>query len=481
MTLRIRRLMKRLWPAVAMSMVVLVCIGACSPAVDTKDLPPLGHIIGGVLESDVPVDRAVFLSTISCLVEGDLEGYADRVNQFDSQVDRRDMADVVIEGRRESDTLYRGMDLYDLRDMRWALAHIDRVKSAGIDTMLFVVSYEADPAGNLYIPGEAVYLFYLNAFHRSGFRIWLALGHCSYDFPYRHDSHRRIPPENQGDLLDMFEPHILRWAGIAERYNVDTFIPSEEANTTLVEPGEHTNLCQPKREILSAWMQRILPRIRARFSGKIGFATNDGGPSELIGMSPGTGPDFDYTGYDFILQKFPNRSVFPSDEDWEFFLVNDGLVTLRLVDRYGVEGLVIYHAGDSVGKALDADFAGSIAVRETDEQHQKKSYERYFEVLRDNSGISGMFIKIQAPQPHEPDWNPFGKPAEAVIRDNFAPRGTLPVTDFDRLWVAIGEDGLRAIQACLSAEYPFDPERCLNEKAYEAFAGRVRTMCAHSE
>jgi len=102
-------------------------------------------------------------------------------------------------------------------------------------------------------------------------------------------------------------------------------------------------------------------------------------------------------------------------------------------------------------------------------------------VLKDNIGIVGMFIKIQGPQPHEPDWNPFGKTAEAVIRDNFAPRGTLPVTDTDRLWIAVGEDGLKAIQGCLSAEYPFDPEHCLNKQPYEKFINKVRNICACSQ
>lgn len=101
-------------------------------------------------------------------------------------------------------------------------------------------------------------------------------------------------------------------------------------------------------------------------------------------------------------------------------------------------------------------------------------------MLEDNSGIAGMFIKIQAPQPHEPDWNPFGRPAEAVIRDNFSPRGTLPVNNTDRLWIAIGEDGLKAIQGCLSDEYPFDPEHSLNRKSYEEFVSKVRTICTCS-
>ena len=151
--------------------------------------------------------------------------------RLDSLVDKRDMVDVVVKGRRESDTLYRGVNLYDLRDMRRALAHVDRIKSVGIDTMLFEISYEVDSTGALYIPGEEIYLFYLNAFHKSGFRIWLTMGHCSYDFPYRHDSYPRIPLEDQSALLQMFEPHILRWAEIAEKYNVDTFIPSEEETT----------------------------------------------------------------------------------------------------------------------------------------------------------------------------------------------------------------------------------------------------------
>ena len=95
-----RKPMNKLWISITVTILSLVFISGCSPTTKTNNLPPLCHIIGGILENSTTVDAAVFSSTISCLVEGDLEGYAAGVMQLDSLVDKRDMVDVVVKGRR---------------------------------------------------------------------------------------------------------------------------------------------------------------------------------------------------------------------------------------------------------------------------------------------------------------------------------------------------------------------------------------------
>jgi hypothetical protein len=443
------------------------------------DSTEFSSVMGGILSSQSP-DTEAFSSLITSLAEGDPEGYLSDLEVVESLTEPIPASDVVIPGRRE-DGFYRGLYLNDIRDARYALASIDRIKSAGFDTILLEVQYGVNSSGDVYMPGEEVYLFYINAFQRSGFRLWLAMGHTAYDFPYRHDSKNRIPLESQSELLEMVEPEILRWAGIAETYNVDTFIPSEEANTMLV-TGDYdgTDLCQPERDLLSQWMQEILPEIRAMFSGRVGFATNDGGPCERLFEREEwmlEGPDFDYTGYDFVIRKFPFRSVFATDEEWEEMAETSIPDMLYISGRDQTLGLILYETGGSVGRPLDEDFAGSLPVREVDESHQRESYERLFEISDSNPGIRGMFFKISGAQPHEPSWNPFGRPAEDVLRDNFAANDTLGPEPLDSLWASVGEEGIKAIQACLSDEIPFDPEHQLNEMEYMAFFDSARQTC----
>ncbi len=439
----------------------------------------LGPVMGGILLSESP-DTGLFSSMIASLAEGDSAGYLSDLALAESLVEPALLTSVTIPGTRD-DGFYRGIYLNDMRDARYALANVDMLKSAGADTILLEVQYGVNSSGGIYVPGEEVYLFYISAFQRSGFRLWLAMGHTAYDFPYRHDSHSRIPLGNQSELLGMVKPVMLRWAGIAERYGVDTFIPSEEANTMLVTEGYGgTDLCQPERELLSQWMQEILPGIRSRFSGRVGFATNDGGPCERLDAMEGwmlEGPDFNYTGYDFVVRKFPFRSVFETDEAWEEMAATSVPDMLRISGRDGTLGLVLYETGGSVGRPLDEGFAGSLPVRDVGEAHQGESYERIFDIARDNPGIVGLFFKLSEAQPHEPSWNPFGRPAEGVLRANFAANGTLPPEALDSLWTSAGERGILAVQLCLSEEIPFDPEHDLNHAEYMDFRGMVRGVC----
>ena len=445
----------------------------------------IGPVIGGILDGDEMPDLNLFSSTISSLVQGDKKQYSKNIVELRSTLEAKDISDIAVKGKRSQDTPYKGIYLNDVRDMRWALASIGKIKSAGVDTLLFEIHYgvDEDNLRELYIPGEEVYLFYLSAFQKSGFRIWLTLGYTGYDFPYAYFSKNDrtgIPPlENQNEILGMFEPHILRWAEIAEKYNIDTFIPSEEANTALLKQGvEKTSLRSPERELMNNWIQEILPKIQEKFSGKIGFASNDAGPCERLGTSDTRlGPDFNYRGYDFILYKFPFRSVFGTDEQWDELAGFAISHTLTFVERDGVSGLVLYETGDTVGEALEENFAGNLPIRNTDEQHQKESYEKYFELIENNNQIVGMFFKLSDKQPHEPSWNPFGRQAEEILKDNFAKDETLALTKIDKLWIVIGEEGLKAIQICLSEEIPFDPEYYLNEQEYKEFISKVKPLC----
>jgi len=450
---------------------ILIVSGCISAG--TSELNP---VMGGILESEA-ADSETFTAMLSALVGGDYQQYSCALSELNETILPKPISDVAINGSRDSAAPYNGLFLNDIRDMRWALSNIGQVKQSCIDTVWLQVQYAADTVEQeLYIPGRDVYLFYLNAFSKSGFRIWLSLAHTAYDFPYRYDSGNYIALTEQSQILDMFEPHVMEWAEIAEQHNIETFIPSEEANTALLEYGtDLTSLCQDEREMLSSWMQEILPGIRQRFSGKVGFATNDGGPCEYPG-SEKDAPDFNYTGYDFIVYKLPFRSVFPTDDAWGWVVNSTIPQTIGLIIKYNISGLVLYETGDTVGKALQDGFAGSLPVRETDEEHQKESYILDFNLMRAYpEQVLGMFFKISGPQPHEPDWNPYDRPAEQVLM-NQSSGVAIPEDEADGLWESAGEDGIRAIQFCLSKEMPFDPDYCL-DPGYKQLMNKVIPLC----
>jgi len=450
--------------------------------------PSFDEIIGGVFGGRVP-DVDLFSSTMANLVSGEKDLYLDNLKNLKNKMDLQPLSDVIVQGKRGGKMPYRGIYINDIRDARWVLANIDKVKAAGIDTLLLEVQYwvKKEEPNRIYVPGEETYLFYLNAFNKSGFRIWLTLGHTAYQFPYAAWSDQEYtgmePLEDQTYLLELVKPQIYKWASVAQQFNVDTFIPAEEANTMILTRGyEKTDLCFERRQTINEWMQEILPEIKKNFSGKVGFATNQG--ARCTEDDPGLeGPDFNYEGYDFIVRKIPFPSVFEMlpNNNWDNYIEITTKDTIKMLSRDGAEGIIYYEAGDTVGKALREDFAGSLAIRENDEEHQKVSYEKELALLGQYSQILGLFFKISDVQPHEPSWNPFGRPAEETLKDSWAKKEALKITETDKIWLAIGQEGLKAIQICLSEEMPFDPEYELDYELtggeYGALISKIRPLC----
>lgn len=454
---------------------IILASGCVGEAQHTGDINP---VISGVLKAEEPPDAGLFSATVASLVQGDQEGYLNGLAELNSTIEPMRVSKVVVEGRRDSTWPYRGLYLFDVRDMRYALAHVDQVKAAGVDSVMLQVNFQADPeTGKAYVPGEDAYLFYISAFQKSEFRVLLIPALQMY-FVSREEQGMPLVQDRTTRLPEL-EAHALRWAEIAERYNVDAFMPSDEAQRLFIEEGESAALCTDKRPALNEWMQGLLPKIRERFSGQVGFATDDGGPCERMGTADTRlGPDFDYSGYDFVVYKYPFPSVFESDEHWEEHTFNWSMPFIaNFSARDNVDGIILYEAGDTVGPALEDDFAGLLPVRNSNEEHQKEMYEKFFTLAEEYPQVS-LFFKISDTQPHEPSWNPFNRPAEGVLKENYAEvYGTLPVTELDELWMEVGGNGLKAIQMCITDEIPFDSDERNYEAEYDEFYSRVRELC----
>ena len=207
--------------------------------------------------------------------------------------------------------------------------------------------------------------------------------------------------------------------------------------------------------------------MRQSFLGRFGFATNDGGPLEQFEDREQypfpQGPDFDYGGYDFIVTKIPFRNVFMSDEEWFFELDNRLQSCKNYSNRDETDGIVWYEAGMPVGSSLCYDMLNHQVM---DEEDQTYAFEKTFEYAN-KYNISGIFFKPSPTQAHEGNWTFFNKPAEEIIKDNFAKNGIIEDKKIDDLWGGLGEYGLKVIQLAISPDMPFDPEYELDKAFFD--------------
>lgn len=434
--------------------------------IDSRD--QLSSIFGNILVNGIDEDMIEpVVDCVNLLKNGLKEDASVNISKLTESFDLVNLSDVIVDPPVIDSDYYRGLLFTDIREARISLANIDRIKSDGFDTVWIQIQFLVRPDGSYYVPGEEVYLFYLNAFYTSGFRVWIAMGHSAYEFPYRFNSKEySVPPlSRQEEAFERAEPEIKRWAGLAEKFGVDAFIPLEEANTLILEKGAtRTDLYQEDRDFINIWMQNILLDIRQAYTGKTGFATNDGGQPDW-GQDPENysypqGPDFNYTNYTFVVTKVPFRSAFDTDLGWLWEWDNRLLSCNNYAERDNVDGVIWYEAGCPVGEPYKPEI---IIDRIMNETEQCFAYEKTFEYAN-KYNISGLFFELSPIQPHEGDWGFFGKSAEQVIIDNFVLNGIIEEKSIDKLWIALGEDGLKALQLIIAPDLPFDPDYSLDEE-----------------
>jgi len=433
------------------------------------------RVLGGIFVSENS-SHGDFQEVIDTLAQGEKIKAVNILKNMgvDSNLENKSFNQTVIMGSDIGDDIYQGVYLNNVYDMRWTLSHIDKVKNTGFNTILFEVQYLVSENGDLYVPGKEVYLFYLNAFHKSGFKVWLTLGHTAYEFPYRFNSSQyirgRFPElDDQRELLTKFIPHILEWAEIAQEFQVDAFVPSEEVNTALIEwKEEMVNLSVEDRNYLSLWSQNVLQRVEKVYHGKIGMAVHlssgdledDFDEQESYELA-----DYDYSGYDFVMAKIPfSRSNSERETIWKKkvdYLLND---ISQKADESGVKQVAWYETGNPFGDSLNPSVMSHAFFAPKD---QKKAYELDFDIASDYENLA-LFFKVSLSQPNEGNWSPFGNPAEDVLQNHFSSENDLKVTGLDKLWINLGKEGMKVIQLMVSDDVPFDPEYSL-DCGYEEF------------
>jgi hypothetical protein len=234
---------------------------------------------------------------------------------------------------------YRGAWGARLDELRSYLLNAAKLREGGVDTIVVEAEIVLDPVSHKPMsPGENVFIFYLQALKREGFRIILIPNpmHPNLDQGLGYDW------ENSGDpdayyhpsyeLIREFDGEVLKWAAIAEEYEVDAFLPTLEPYKLA---GHH--------QVASQWLQEILPQIREVYQGQV-WATDI---MYDIGEGLSIPYPYDYSGFDFLVSGPPaGRKDAANWEEMIEVFIQKGL---EYTDNYSLKGFGLYEYGGYTG------------------------------------------------------------------------------------------------------------------------------------
>jgi hypothetical protein len=236
-------------------------------------------------------------------------------------------------------SFYRGAWGARLDEMRSYLLNAEKLREDGVDTIVIEAEIVLDPNTHEPIsPGEDIFIFYLQALKKEGFRIVLVPNPMhpnldqglGYDWENSGDPNAYYHPSYE--LIKQFDGEVVKWAGIAEEYGVHAFMPTIEPYKLA---GDY--------EVASQWLQEILPQIREVYNGQV-WATDI---MYDIGEGFSTPCPYDYSGYDFLVSGPPAGRK--DTDNWEEMIevfIDKGL---DYVDDYSLQGFGLYEYGGYTG------------------------------------------------------------------------------------------------------------------------------------
>ncbi len=233
---------------------------------------------------------------------------------------------------------YRGAYGSRLDELRGYLLGAAGLRQAGFDSVMLGVDVVFDPAtGEAKSLGDDVFLFYLQALKREGFRIILipnpmhpnldmGLGYEWEDYDPAAGYHRSY------ELIHRLDDAVVKWAALAEEYGVEGFAPCNEPYKLV---RDYTDA--------SRWLQEIQPRIREVYHGPLWAVDtmHDIGPGRSIPYP------YDYTGYNRILCGPPAgwKDIDPWEEMFRLYIEQGS----QYVADYDLEGFGLYECGAYTG------------------------------------------------------------------------------------------------------------------------------------
>jgi hypothetical protein len=233
---------------------------------------------------------------------------------------------------------YRGAWGARLDELRSYLLHASQMRDDGFDSIMIEVEIILDR--DTHLPrslADDVFIFYIQALKREGFRVILipnpmhpnldqGLGYAWVEpdpDAYYHPSY---------EMIKEFDDVIIKWAGIAEEYGADAFLP-------VLEPYKLAG----DYEVASRWLQEILPQIREVYHGQV-WATDI---MYDIGQGLSTPCPYDYSGYDFLISGPPagRKNISEWEEVIRVFIQKG----IEYVGDYSLKGFGLYEYGGYTG------------------------------------------------------------------------------------------------------------------------------------
>ncbi len=164
----------------------------------------------------------------------------------------------------------------------------DELRDLGVNTVSVTPEYEFNANGTYDIFDEELAKSNIILAKQEGFAVFLAPNFVGGDLRSFSEKGTDITLE---EYLAVSDKEALKWAQIAEEFNVEYFSPQSELDYILQVNFEQDR--GKKAQILAAWHKQILPQVREIYSGEI--LTKFGWIDEAM-----TGTASDYTGYDYI-------------------------------------------------------------------------------------------------------------------------------------------------------------------------------------
>ena len=309
-------------------------------------------------------------------------------------------------------TFHRGAWASRIDEARSYLLNAGKLREAGFDTVMLGVDIVFDPeTGEAKSLGDKVFIFYLQALKKAGFRIILIPNPMHPNLDLGQGYEWEIPDPNARyhrsyRLIKKLAPVVIKWAKIAEEYHVDGFSPVNEPY----------KLVRDYRDA-SRWLQEILPLIRKVYSGKV-IVVDTMYPLEHGRSIPFP---YDYSGYDLILGGPPcGRSHI---EDWEQMLEKYIQKGNEYVRTYNLEGFGLYEWGAYAGGVWFEPIPGDQVLS----QRQAKLIAEVL-IRQANGKIIASFPRISI------GWLNFDTPAFRVLADWYRSMGDKVKPLDDRKW-----------------------------------------------
>lgn len=248
---------------------------------------------------------------------------------------------------------FRGISEPQADAWRDMLGNIERLKGDYVNTVAIqppvLISLQAGRQRRVALEGDAVAAARATAdFHQAGMAVMIAPTVEDYLFPRSAATEQLWQMLGTSAIRKQLDEDVLKWASMAEAYQVELFAPL----------GAY-NLALGSNDAASSWGQEILPRIRERYSGPLAASVVANVNSGQAAGEPYDFERLDYRGYDYLM-----LAVHPEGESfdpaaWQAY-VDDLLARAEaVVSRDGLKGVIV---GDFGGWREDTGAAGAPAL-----------------------------------------------------------------------------------------------------------------------